>query len=82
VCGATGNCALWVFDWQTGDLILSADGWGFKVEPTLHHGRYDIVTRANMSAFGGVRDLYEFDGHVYQQVRETNEIYTNGLPPS
>jgi hypothetical protein len=75
VCGATGNCPIWVFDRQTGDLLLSADGWDFHVEVTIHHGRYDLLTRANMSAGTGVRDLYRFDGRTYQHIAQTDETY-------
>jgi hypothetical protein len=75
LCGGTGNCSIWVFDPHTGDLLLSSDGFDFRVETTIHHGRYDILTRANMSAGTGVRDLYQFDGHAYQQVEETDETY-------
>jgi hypothetical protein len=71
VCGAMGNCPVWVFDPKTGDLLLSANGWELTSESTIHNGRYDFVTRHNMSADTGIRDWYQFDGHVYKQVRET-----------
>jgi hypothetical protein len=75
VCGATGNCPIWVFDSETGDLLLSAIGWKLRVETTVHHGRYDIVTRQNMSAMSGIRDRYRFDGHVYKIWEETDKNY-------
>jgi hypothetical protein len=75
MCGATGNCSIWVFDPQTGDLLLSSNGFDFRVETTIHHGRYDILTRANMSAGTGVRDLYQFDGRTYQHIEQTDETY-------
>jgi len=71
VCGATGNCPIWVFDSGTGDLLLSANGWELRAETTVHNGCYDFVTRHNMSAASGIRDWYRFDGHTYKQVRET-----------
>jgi len=74
-CGATGNCDIWVFDPKTGELLLSANGFDLRVEAVVHHGLFDIVTSHNMSAGSGVRDLYQFDGHEYQNVQETNETY-------
>jgi hypothetical protein len=71
VCGATGNCSIWVFDRGTGNLLLSANGWELRAETTVHNGHYDFVTRHNMSADSGIRDWYRFDGHAYKQVRET-----------
>jgi hypothetical protein len=75
ICGATGNCEIWVFDQKTGDLLLSANGFDVLVQTSVHHGLFDIVTRHNMGAGSGVRDLYQFDGHEYQNVQETNETY-------
>jgi len=75
ICGATGNCDIWVFDKKTGDLLLSANGFNLLVQKSVHHGLFDIVTSHNMSAGSGVRDLYQFDGHEYQNVQETNETY-------
>jgi hypothetical protein len=75
ICGATGNCPIWIFDHQTGELLLSASGFDLRVESVIHHARYDILARANMSAGDGVRDLYQFDGHKYQNVQETKETY-------
>jgi hypothetical protein len=71
VCGATGNCPIWVFDPSTGALLLSASGWELRAETTAHNGCYDFVTKHNTSATSGIRDWYRFDGHVYKQVRET-----------
>jgi hypothetical protein len=75
VCGATGNCPIWVFDQRTGGLLLSGDGFELRLEPTMHRGRYDLLMRANMSAGSGVRDWYQFDGHTYQHVQQTDETY-------
>ena len=75
VCGATGNCPIWVFDSETGDLLLLTFGWELRVETTVHHGYYDMVTRHNMSAMSGIRDHYRFDGHVYKVWQETDENY-------
>jgi len=73
VCGATGNCPIWVFDPGTGNLLLSTNGWELQAETTVHNGRYDFVTRHNMGATSGIRDWYQFDGHAYKQVRETED---------
>jgi hypothetical protein len=75
VCGATGNCPIWVFDSETGDLLLSAVGWELRVETTVHHGYYDMVTRQNMSAMSGIRDRYRFNGRAYKIWQETDKNY-------
>jgi hypothetical protein len=72
VCGATGNCDIWVFDPKTGDLLLSGNGWELRSETTTHNGCYDFVTRHNMGAGFGIRDWYRFDGRTYKLWRETD----------
>jgi hypothetical protein len=75
VCGATGNCDIWVFDPKTGDLLLSANGFDFLVQTSVHYGLFDIVIRANMGGGSAVRDEYRFDGRKYQHVRQTDESH-------
>ncbi len=77
VCGATGNCPIWVFDSETGNLLLSVNGWELRAETTVHYGYYDMVTRHNMSVESGIRDWYRFDGHAYKLWQETDENYSH-----
>ena len=69
-CGATGNCPVWIFAIENGDILVTDGGWDFGFRSTMHHGVFDFYDRANLSAGSGVRHEYQFDGKVYQQVEE------------
>lgn len=65
-CGATGNCAIWVFDPVDGAVLLN-QGLGYRVvlSSAVHQGHYDIVITSNLSCCSGLHDTYRFDGKTY-----------------
>lgn len=68
-CGATGNCPVWIFDKKSRDLLVKDDGWDHGFRRTTHCGLFDFYMRANTSAGSGTRHEYQFEGKVYQRVK-------------
>lgn len=72
LCGATGNCQIWVFR-RVGGKWLSLFGTneapvaeGFQLGPDSTNGVKDLWLSANVSAARGKRTTYKFDGNVYR----------------
>jgi hypothetical protein len=72
LCGATGNCQLWVFR-KAGGKWLSIFGSdqtsiaeGFQLGPARSHGVKDLAIAANSSAEASQRMTYKFDGKHYR----------------
>jgi hypothetical protein len=74
-CGATGNCAFWIFqktrgrfrailDSHQGNGIISAQI--FNMLPTRTHGYNDLVLGAHESASEKELIIYRFNGRVYR----------------
>ena len=67
-CGATGNCAFWIYRYRSGkyELILATDmvqTFGFLRSRT--HGYPDLVTWSHGSATDRSAQLFRFDGNQY-----------------
>jgi hypothetical protein len=54
---------------MSSDLLVKDGGWDYGFRPTTHRGLFDFYMRANMSAGSGTRHEYQFDGKVYQLVK-------------
>jgi hypothetical protein len=66
MCGAVGNCALWVLD-QNDQLILDrASGKRITISNSSHDGQADILIASHNSAFEEDRITYRFDGAQYR----------------
>jgi hypothetical protein len=75
-CGATGNCAFWIFQKTPAGFALLLDtrnkeGWGgveyYTVKEESSHGYKDLVFAAHDSASEKTLDLYRFNGNQYLQ---------------
>ena len=72
LCGATGNCQMWVFRRVNGRWLSLFDindapiADGFQLGPMVTRGIKDLVVTANVSAERGSRTTYQFDGSVYR----------------
>lgn len=82
LCGATGNCKLWVFDPQHRQ-VLYAESAVQRYLPERHNGRYDIVTFLHDSAFEVYGTRWEYDGARYRAAacvtRQTADAAGNSL---
>ena len=72
LCGATGNCQIWVFR-KVNDKWISLFGnedapiaEGFQLGPEITRGVKDFTISTNMSADSTKRTTYKFDGKVYR----------------
>ena len=72
LCGATGNCQLWIFR-KAGGKWLSMFGSdqapiaeGFQLGPARSRGVKDLAISANSSAEVSQRVTYKFDGKRYR----------------
>lgn len=70
LCGATGNCTLWVFRKNSGRWVSLftgsapiADGFGFA--PESSHGIPNLVISTNLSAAEAGYTVFTFDGRRY-----------------
>jgi hypothetical protein len=72
LCGATGNCQLWVFRREGGKWLTLFSGdqapiaEGFQLGPNLANGIEDLTITANSSAEAQARATYKFDGRFYR----------------
>jgi hypothetical protein len=83
-CGATGNCAFWIFQRNTGKptLVLESDAQGVFMGRNLHLGRSDIVTSLHDSAFRQQINVYRWNGKVYDLLDCYRLQYDPGHPSS
>jgi len=72
LCGATGNCQIWVFLNTNGRWVSLFEGGdppiaeGFQFGPGASHGVKDLTTSTNSSAERSKHTTYRFDGKVYR----------------
>jgi hypothetical protein len=70
MCSGNGaNCLSWVFLTKDGHAVLAfeADGAGISIEPTSHHGMYDLLSMEAFGHSGGAEyEVYEFNGETYR----------------
>ena len=72
LCGATGNCQMWLLRKVDGRWVslFGADeapvAEGFQLGPDSTNGVKDLAISANISAAGEKRTTYKFDGKVYR----------------
>ena len=73
-CGATGNCAFWIFERCDSGLKLLLDTRGkdgiggaesLSIEPSRTHGFYDLVVATHDSGFEKSLGVYRYNGRVY-----------------
>lgn len=65
LCGATGNCKMWVLG--KGDrLLLDGQAYRLKVLKTTHRGLPSIVTYSSWTGDGAQLIRYSFDGTKYR----------------
>ncbi len=69
MCGATGNCMIWVFSLQYGQakLILEANGWGLTIRPETTHGLRDVAVESHLSAVETALQVFQFNGTRYTE---------------
>jgi hypothetical protein len=69
LCGATGNCSVWIFARESERLrlLLRTGGSVFIVSANSSQGFHDIVTGWHVSAFETGFGLYRWDGIRYKQ---------------
>jgi hypothetical protein len=69
LCGATGNCPLWVFRWshQQYILLLEGEAQTFTVQSSKTKGFRDLVLGLHMSASRSELTEYKFDGAAYRK---------------
>ncbi len=72
LCGATGNCQLWIFR-RVDNKWMSLFGdhnapvvESFQLGPSITHGIKDLTVVANLSAGVAKRVRYTFDGKSYR----------------
>jgi hypothetical protein len=76
LCGATGNCQVWLLErargrWRLlwrGDRIVVAEG--VRVLAVSSHGLRDIEVLTNMSADERRRERFRYDGRLYRPASE------------
>lgn len=73
VCGATGNCPIWLFERNTGAALITDNGYDFLYTRTLNHGYPDISVQHNLSCCDGTRNDYSFNGTQYKLLRSVVE---------
>ena len=71
LCGATGNCQIWVFRKMDGRWVSlfgneAPVAEGFQLGPNVTNGIKDLTISANVSADAGGRTTYRFDGKGYR----------------
>jgi hypothetical protein len=70
LCGATGNCQMWVFRNANDEWISLLDdapiAESFQLGPTITRGIKDFTIVANVSAEKSSRVIYKYDGRVYR----------------
>jgi hypothetical protein len=66
MCGAVGNCAVWVLDKNDRLILDRGVGKRVTVSRTLRHGLPDIVIASHMSASEENRVTYGFNGTRYR----------------
>ena len=72
LCGATGNCQLFVFRKVNGNWVSLFAGAqaplaeSFQFGPRRTHDVKDLIVETNSSAESGERATYQFDGRVYR----------------
>jgi hypothetical protein len=76
LCGATGNCQLFVLRKVNG-IWTSLFGdeeaplaESFQLGPHRTHGIKDLTVVTNLSAESAVREIYQFDGEAYRRQRK------------
>ena len=69
-CGAGGQCAIWIFVRQNGQLqlALQATGATFIVRNGSSRGFHDITTATNFSAWDTEYNDYRWNGRKFAQV--------------
>ena len=69
-CGAGGQCAIWIFVRQNGQLqlALQATGATFIVRKGTSRGFHDIATGTNFSAWDTEYNDYRWNGRKFVQV--------------
>src|ERR1700721_403493 len=73
-CGATGNCEIALFDRETQRMLLSANGWEFRILSASHSGLHDVQVRQNMGCCSGIRYVYRFEGRSYRLAKQVDEV--------
>jgi hypothetical protein len=72
LCGGTGNCQTWCFRKtnSTWVSLFAADqapiASGFQLGPGVTHELKDFTIVTHLSAEGGERVIFKFDGTVYR----------------
>jgi hypothetical protein len=66
LCGASGNCSLWIVDLRHRRVLLNAVGiQSFTVSSTKTGGMPDIITGSHASAFEQELTRWQFQGSRY-----------------
>ncbi len=86
MCGATGNCEMFVFVRQRGKLkmVFEENGYDLNVERNTHHGFHDLTVPHNYSAWESTYAAYRWNGREYERAgchMETLDRDDSGKPP-
>ncbi|HEX5235737.1 MAG TPA: hypothetical protein VFW25_10450 [Silvibacterium sp.] len=88
LCGATGNCQLFVFRKVNDKWVSLFAGSevpvveGFRFGPGVTHGIKDLTVSSNSSAESSERITYKFDGQLYRAGASVKVIGQNGMSSS
>ena len=72
MCGATGNCPVWIFRRSEGGferLLYATTVQTIVAQSTVTRGYRDVLTSGHGSATESEYTLYQFDGRVYRAIR-------------
>jgi hypothetical protein len=64
LCSPTGTCSFWVLN-NDDQVLLHAFAQNFKLQPTTHAGKPDLITGMNNEAATRDLELWQFDGAEY-----------------
>jgi hypothetical protein len=69
LCGRGANCPFWIFDAETGAVLLTgAAGYDFSFRRAIHGGLYDVqIPESTGAVESSIVHRYEFDGRQYEE---------------
>jgi hypothetical protein len=64
LCNPSGTCSFWIFN-NDDQILLHTFAQNFKLQPTVHAGKPDLITGMSNSTDSHDLELWEFDGTAY-----------------
>lgn len=77
LCGATGNCEMWIYEKKNGKYkqLLHSNGYSdgeekwFEVNKVTSNGYRNILLKGHASGYETTEQHYEFDGKKYKETK-------------